>query len=131
MAKLERIIEARRSRAAFYDSLLQGSGIVTPVAIDGSRHVYQTYVVLLPGECASRRSEMIGRLRDQGVECTIGTYHMPLLTYYRETGRYKPGDFPVTDDVAARSLALPLHERLGEEEQRHVISVLLREIQSI
>ncbi len=45
---------------------------------------------------------------------------MPLTTYFRSRYGYRPGDFPVADDVFARSLTLPLHERLTEEEQQRV-----------
>ena len=36
------------------------------------------------------------------------THHQPLTRWARETGGHRPGHFPVTDDVAARALALPM-----------------------
>jgi dTDP-4-amino-4,6-dideoxygalactose transaminase len=64
-------------------------------------------------------------LRERGVETTIGTYHMPLTTYFRDRGGHNPGDFPVTDDVAARALTLPLHGRLDAAQQQYVADALL------
>jgi dTDP-4-amino-4,6-dideoxygalactose transaminase len=49
---------------------------------------------------------------------------MPLTTYYRTRYGYRPGDFPVTDEVFARSLTLPLHEQLTDAEQRNVVDRL-------
>ena len=41
------------------------------------------------------------------VEATIGTYHMPLLAYFRRTYGFAAGDHPVSESVAARSAARP------------------------
>lgn len=125
MAKLDRLVASRRRQAGRYSALLQGTTITPPGALDASVHVYQSYVVLLPADAASRRAEIISGMREDGVETTIGTYHMPLVTYYRRKYGYEEGDFPVTDDVAARGLSLPLHETLGPEQQEEVVQKLL------
>lgn len=124
MAKLERIIAARRARAARYDALLADSPIQTPRIPPAAEAVYQSYVVLLPRRAAPTRADLIGRLRAEGIETTIGTWHMPLTTYFRSRYGYRPGDFPIADDVFARSLTLPLHERLTDEEQERVVDRL-------
>jgi perosamine synthetase len=53
---------------------------------------------------------------------------MPLTSYFRTRYGYRPGDFPVTDDVFARSIALPLYEGLTLENQQHVVRSLFEEI---
>jgi dTDP-4-amino-4,6-dideoxygalactose transaminase len=128
MNKLERIIASRRTGAARYDSLLRGTSVRPPVALENSRHVYQSYVALLPSEIAARRNEIIAALKLKGVETSIGTYHMPLTTYYHGKGGYCPGDFPVTDDVARRAISLPLFETVTSEQQRTVVRDLLEEV---
>lgn len=52
---------------------------------------------------------------------------MPLTTYFRSRYGYGEGDFPVTDEVFARSLTLPLHERISTEEQEKVVDLLLNQ----
>lgn len=121
MAKLDRIIAARRRLAAVYDKLLRDSGAQIPVIPAQSHPVYQAYVVLLPENVAPCRNRIISILREKGIETTIGTYHIPLSTFYRIRYDYQAGDFPVTDQVFLRALSLPLHERLTEEEQRRVV----------
>ena len=125
MRKVERIISARRAHAERYDELLRNSGLVTPHQLEGSRHVYQSYVVLIPREVASARAEIISALRADGIETTIGTYHLPLTTYFRKRGGFKIGDFSVTDDISARALTLPLFESLSVAQQRQVTELLL------
>lgn len=124
LAKIERIIERRRALAVRYDSLLEESGVVTPLAIDGSRHVYQSYVVLLPERTRRVRDKLVREMRARGIEVTIGTYHIPLTTYFRNRGGYMPGHFPTTDDIAGRALTLPLHEYLTGDEQEFVVRTL-------
>ena len=126
MQKVERIIASRRSQADRYDRLFKSTEMGTSNALPGSRHVYQSYVALLPQKVAHRRSEIIAALKAQGIETTIGTYHLPLTTYFRNRGGYNTGDFPVTDEVAARAISLPLFEALTAEQQEQVATELLQ-----
>ena len=124
MVKLDRIIAARRRLAAQYDELLQDTLLRAPAVAPGSQPVYQSYVVLLPEGVAVRRAEIIARLKDQGIETTIGTWHMPMTMYFRSRYGYKVGDFPVSDEVFTRSMTLPLYEKLSYSQQEMVVQCL-------
>lgn len=124
MTKLNRVIAARRERAARYTELLEGTAFQSPVVTAGHTPVYQSYVVLLPPELTSRRADLIQQLKAQGIETTIGTWQIPLIAYYRTRYGYRPGDFPAVDAVFARSLTLPLYETLSEEDQATVVRAL-------
>jgi len=128
MKKLERIVSARRCLAQNYHSLLADSPVTAPAMIPGSEPVYQSYVCLLPPAQAPRRPAIIKGLRERGIETTIGTWHMPLASYFRTRYGYRPGDFPVTDDVFARSISLPLYEGLRREDQDLVVRSLMEAI---
>jgi perosamine synthetase len=121
--KLERIIGARRAGASHYDSLFAGSSVQAPQVMAGGKHVYQSYVVLLPK--GTNRDQVITTMRERGVETTLGTYHMPLIKLYRERYGFKPGMFPVTDDLSARTLTLPLYEGLLPESREMIAKTLL------
>jgi perosamine synthetase len=58
----------------------------------------------------------------------IGTknYFSPvhLQKFYREQFGYRPGDFPVTEKIAARTIALPFYNRLSPRDQDLVIETL-------
>lgn len=120
MGKLDRVIAARRALASVYDQILDPAFARTGARAPNERHVFQSYVTLLPADVASRRQQVISWLRSCGVEAQIGTWHMPLITYYRSRYDFKTGDFPVCDDVAARALTLPLYEGLSRDEQAEV-----------
>lgn len=124
MSKLDRVIAARRSLAVRYDRLLDPAFSRGGARAPDPRHVFQSYVVLLPQESAQHRAMLIAELRERGVETQIGTWHMPLITFYRSRYGYKPGDFPVCDDISARAITLPLYEGMTEEEQQTVVDEL-------
>ena len=124
LRKLDWLIAQRRELAERYNRLLDGSGVRYPLAKSPSTHVFQAYVVLIPGDRAHDRDAIIARMRAAGVEVSIGTHHIPLLRYYRATFGYKPGDFPVTDAVAGSAIALPLHAHLTSDDQSRVVDVL-------
>ena len=125
MKKLERIIAARLAVAKIYDGLLEGTGIRPPRSLGSSRHVYQSYVVLLPKELIGKRDDVVVAMKRREIETTIGTYHQPLIRYYREWGKFTPGQFPVTDEIAARALSLPIYETLSEADQQLVVKSLV------
>jgi len=123
LRRLEESIAVRRRLAARYDSLLADC-VEVPHVPAASKPAYQSYVVLLAAAIAVRRSELIGLLRDQEVEATIGTWSIPTTTYYRRRYGYDERSFPVTSDVFARSLALPMHEKITAEDQARVSEAL-------
>ena len=122
--KLARILVRRREAAAVYDKLMIGTELSVPYVSADSDPVYQSYVCLLPKQ-AAESSPHIRTLKDKGVETTIGTWHMPLTSYFRARYGFRPGDFPATDEVFARTLSLPMHESLTNADQQYVVKSLL------
>lgn len=126
MNKIQRIIQNRTRLALEYDKLLAVGPLQTPVVSEHNKSVHQSYVILLPSEKAAFRKEIISKLKEQGIEVTIGTWHMPLTTHFRTKYKYKEGDFPVTDMVFSNSLTLPLFENMSIAEQETVVEKLQR-----
>jgi len=126
MDKLDRIIQARRRAAKRYDLLLETTTLTPPFVSKDNLHVYQSYVTLLPSELAPERPQIIKRLKEQGIETAIGTWHMPLADYYAKRYGYRIGDYPVTDEVFARALTLPLYESINADTQQVVVERLIQ-----
>ena len=122
LRKFGRLLAHRRTVADWYAEALAGLDLVLPAALAPAAHAFQAYVVLLPRNAP--RDQVILGLRHAGVETTIGTYHQPMTSYFRTRGGYRAGNFPVTDDVAARALALPLHAALSRPEIDRVAAAL-------
>jgi dTDP-4-amino-4,6-dideoxygalactose transaminase len=130
MGKLDRVIEARRRLAKRYDGMLAGTEVLPPACAPGASPVHQSYVVRLPAEAVSRRAEIIAGLREDGIETTIGTWHVPMTRCYRDRYGYREGDFPGTDEAFSLALTLPLYEGLSESDQDLVVSRLLARVRS-
>ena len=121
VAKLDRLLARRRAVALRYAAAMPALGLTPQGTLGVEAHSRQAYVALLPARVAPRRAAIIARLRDEGVEAQIGTHHQPLTTWFREAGKHVAGEFPVTDDVAARALALPMHAGLSDDDVTFVV----------
>lgn len=110
---------ARRERAAYYDAGLAGSGVGTPaVVVDPRHHIYNQYVISVPGDRDGLQAHLAGR----GISTAV-YYPVPLHLQecFTELG-YRPGDLPHSEHAAGNSLALPLYPELTREMQDHVIA---------
>jgi perosamine synthetase len=124
LSKLPELLAARRTAASWYADALADVPVERPQSTTPDSHNYQSYVVLLPSALAPYRDSIIQRLRNAGVEATIGTHHIPLTGYYQREFGYRPGDFPVTDDIAARAVSRPMHQALLPEDPPQVALAL-------
>ena len=125
LAKLGRIVKARQRLAERYGELFAMTRVAAPRSATGAVPVYQSYVVTLPEDAAPRRAEIIAKLRERGVETTIGTWHIPLTKFYREKYGYKAGDFPGSESAFSRALTLPLFESMTDAQVDEVASKVL------
>jgi dTDP-4-amino-4,6-dideoxygalactose transaminase len=126
LEKFDRLLAARKRCATVYDALLAGTTVQAPIRKEDRESSYQSYVVLLPTHLANLRGACINHMREAGIQVNIGTYHMPLTTFFRATYGYRSGDFPVADDIFARAVALPLYEGITVGEQERVVENLLK-----
>ena len=131
LAKLDRILAGRRIQADLYGELLHGTNLQPPGRLDGSQHTYQSYVCIADEVFDTERDQVLELLRGSQIEATIGTHHIPLTSWYRQSGGYERGDFPVTDAVFDRAISLPLHHRLTPEEQEKVVRCLVASLTKV
>jgi perosamine synthetase len=123
LAQLERLDEllAGRARvAALYRDALDGIEELELPCPDegGDRRSWFVYVVQLPR--GVERDAAIGGLRERGIESKPYLSALHLLSFYRERFGHREGEFPVCEDVAARSLALPFFPQMSEGEVARV-----------
>jgi perosamine synthetase len=125
LGRLEPIVAHRRALAAEYRKAFAGTDVECPNPPDPGLHVYQSYVVILPERYGNSRQAVIAGLRARGIEATIGTYHVPLTSYFRARYGHRVGDFPITDAIAGRALTLPLHRELKQQDVCNIAVALL------
>jgi perosamine synthetase len=124
LEKLDAILAARAEVAARYSELL-GSipGLELPCADDDDHErSWFVYVVGLPS--SADREGVIARLGDHGVQTARYLPCIHLQPYMQERFGYRVGLCPVAEEMSSRTLALPFHARLPEDDQRYVAEAL-------
>jgi dTDP-4-amino-4,6-dideoxygalactose transaminase len=126
LEKLDDILRGRGEVAARYAGLLADiPGLELPCADDGDHErSWFVYVVTLPA--AADREAVIASLTADGVQTARYLPCIHLQPYMQERFGYRVGLCPVAEDLASRTLALPFHARLGEDDQAYVADALRR-----
>ena len=123
IAQLERLDELLASRARvarWYADALSDLEVTLPADIRGRS--WFVYVVQLPP--GMDRDATVRALREHGVQSKPYLPAIHLMSFYRERFGHRPGEFPVCEDVASRSIALPFFPSLGEGEVAQVAEAL-------
>jgi perosamine synthetase len=117
LARLDDILDRRRRVAGWYDEELGATELRLPAQRPGYDETSLfAYVVELPGEdAAARRDALVHHLAASGVQA--GRYFAPLhLQPGLSDLGHGPGDFPVTERVAIRTVALPFYTTMSRDE---------------
>jgi perosamine synthetase len=124
LERLDELLAARARVAALYSQALEGvEGLELPCAdTGGDRRSWFVYVVQLPAEVD--RDGAVRTLRERGVDSKPYLPAIHLLSFYRERFGHREGEFPVCEDVARRSLALPFFPELTDGQVERVVEAL-------
>jgi dTDP-4-amino-4,6-dideoxygalactose transaminase len=113
---------ARRKNAERYTSILNDLNVPvrTPDIEEGGRHIFNQYIVE-----TDARDELQAFLAGQRIGSEV-YYPVPLHLQkcFAYLG-YRPGDCPVAERAALRTLALPVYPELSREQQDHVIDSIV------
>jgi perosamine synthetase len=126
LARLSTFLAARERVAQRYiRKLSQVEELVMPAPYREGRISWFVFVVRLADRFTQQdRDAVMAYLARRGIGTNNYFSPVHLQKFYRDAFGYKPGDFPVTEKVAARTLALPFHNRLGAKDQNLVIETL-------
>ncbi|HWV87694.1 MAG TPA: DegT/DnrJ/EryC1/StrS family aminotransferase [Capillimicrobium sp.] len=128
--RLDDMLAARARVAGWYREALAGiEGLDLPCEdAGGDRRGWFVFVVQLPR--GRDRDGVIEGLRARGVQSKPYLPAIHLMSYYRETYGHREGEFPVCEDVAARSVALPFFPRMTESQVEQVSDALRAVLES-
>jgi len=126
LAKMDRYIDERQKWADFYARELKDlPWLRTPSIPAGSRHGWQSYVCMVDeAKAGMARNDVMDRLMQEGINTRPGTHAVHCLGYYRKRFGLKPDDLPVSRDCDRQSMAIPLHNRMTEDDYRYVVRAL-------
>jgi dTDP-4-amino-4,6-dideoxygalactose transaminase len=114
---LDRWTAARQRNASVYDELLGtlAGGHVQRPLVTTDRHIFNQYVITVTDRDALKTAR-----HDGGVESEI---YYPVPMHLQECFAYlelRPGMFPISEQAARQTLAIPVHPDLTEAQVRHV-----------
>jgi UDP-2-acetamido-2-deoxy-ribo-hexuluronate aminotransferase len=109
-------LAARERIARAYDAALSGV-VQTPARVPDSASAWAIYAILLPDSAA--RDRLQTRLRDAGVPSAI-YYPRPLHLQPAYRDAHDGAALPVSEDLATRIMALPIHPDLTDEDVARV-----------
>ena len=124
LERLDDLLAARARLAGQYREALENvRGVEAPCPdMEGSRRGWFVFVVQIPRR--ADRDAVIKELAAEGVQSKPYLPAIHLMRFYRERFGYQPGDFPICEDVASRSIALPFFVGMEEWQVRCVADVL-------
>ncbi|MEX2253658.1 MAG: DegT/DnrJ/EryC1/StrS family aminotransferase [Thermoleophilaceae bacterium] len=124
LARLDELLDARGRVAELYRAALEDiEGLELPAPdANGDRRSWFVYVVRVPA--GVDRDAAIEGLRERGIDSKPYLPAIHLMAFYRERFGHREGEFPVCEDVAARSLALPFFPGLRESDVARVAAAL-------
>lgn len=124
--KLDRFIEERDRRAKWFaKELADLEWLRTPQVPNWASHAWQSYVTYVdPEKAPLPRNEIMDRLKNLGVATRPGTHAVHMLGFYRKAYGTHPDQFPGARDSDAHSMAIPLHNRMDDDDYEYVVEAL-------
>lgn len=116
MIRLETLLKNRARVAGWYDKYLGDIEEVTPPQMVPNTTKVSWFVYVIRLDESIDRDRLAIILKEKGVP--VRPYFAPihLQPYMKHMFGYQPGDFPITEDLGDRSLALPFSGTMTEEE---------------
>lgn len=114
----------RQEAAAFYDrAFISCMQLKVPVRCPYSTHIFHQYCLLCRSE--QERKALQFHLQKMGIPTKI---YYPKPLHLQEAFRFlggKVGDFPVSEDISKRIIAIPMHTELSQKQLRYISAAIL------
>ncbi len=125
MSRLEELLIRRERVADWYAERLAEIPAIEPPAVAQTTSRVSWFVYVIRFARDVDRGKVAGRLAEQGIP--VRPYFLPihLQPYLKERFGYRPGDFPVTEELGQRGLALPFSGKMSEEQVETVCRALV------
>jgi perosamine synthetase len=124
LGRLDGMLAARARVAGWYREALAGFDGLEPPCADTRGDVRGWFVFVVQVPRGTSRDDTVRELAARGIQSKPYLPAIHLMSYYRETFGHREGEFPVCEDVAARSLALPFFPEMTEGQVAEVAEAL-------
>lgn len=126
MQRLPEILAKRKKAAQLYKAALENmKELQIPVEPQQGKLGWFVYVALLSEKFAgAKRDSIIKEMAKRGISCSNYFTPIHLQPFYKKEFGYKAGNFPITENISRRTLALPLFNDLKKEEVDYIATHL-------
>lgn len=124
--KLDFLIQERQKIAGWYNEILfRYSNLIQIPQIAGhNTHTWFVYAVVIKNE-KNNRDKIIKKLVLEDISTKPYLPSIHLFDFYRKKFSYKKGDFPVSESVSRRVLALPFYIGLKKSDIKYICQKLI------
>ena len=117
LKKQESLLQKRSEIAKKYTQAFEASqNIEVPFVKEDREGSWHLYVIRV-----DNRDEVIEKLKESGIGCSVHFIPIHKHTYYKEKYGYSNSDYPVANRVYEKSLSLPIYPDMSDEEVEYVI----------
>lgn len=116
--KKQKMLREKRNNIAmrYNEAFKDNHNITIPFLKKDRMTSWHLYVIKI-----DNRDEVIERLKEKGVGCSVHFIPIHKHPYYKDKYGYKNGDYPIANDVFGKSLSLPIYPDMSDEEVDYVI----------
>lgn len=114
--------KARKEVADYYDEAFKGTGIIVPLRVNYSSHIFHQYTIRVGN---GKRDELKKFLETKNIPSMVyypGPLHMQKA--YEYLG-YSEKDFPVTTLLCKEVLSLPMHPEMEKQQLEYITNSIL------
>ena len=126
LRRFDRLQQTREKIARWYHELAADiRGISFPEPSPFGRSAFHLMMVRLSNpRYAKKRDRILAEVTRQGVGVSVHFIPLHLMTYYRRTYGYRPGDFPQAEASYRATMSLPFYPGMKKCEVRRIVDVL-------
>ncbi len=122
LATIEERWERKEKICRYYELEFQRAGIEFPKVLDDSKSARHLFTVWAK---RGERDKALGDLQKRGLGVAVNFRAIHLLTYYRERFNYRPGQFPVAEEIGDRTITIPMYPLLTDPEVEYVAKAVV------
>lgn len=124
LQRIEERLRIREKIARQYDRYFKNHpGIEIPEVLPGSKHARLLYTIWVSPK---KRDYILHQLQRKGIGVAVNFRPIHLMKYFRNKYGYKIGDYPVAEEIGARTISLPFYPKLKSKEIKYIISQVLK-----
>lgn len=130
LSRIKEILKKREKVAKNYTKYFSKvEGIITPPEnTDKFQRSWFVYVIQIDKKYgAQMRDKLVEHLTNKGIGCGKYFPAIHLEPFYRKMG-FKPGQFPITEEISKRTIAIPFYNNLTEKDIKLIVNIIKKKI---